>query len=169
MLLLRLSHHFYFLSWGFYFSLVRKKVFSQILKISLHSSQARHISLINNRLLAWRGKLPLHIPSRLITPLPFSDFKLTKPKIVCFVVKTCEDLWRPEIGLHADKPLYNNALSCLCEEWRLFCNFLFFMSLQTYFLHPASLWFSARNPMLCALHSYSFQPANTLLISCLAH
>ena len=125
MLLLRLSHHFYFLSWGFYFSLVRKKYFP-FANTQIRSSQARHISLINNRLLAWRGNLPLHISSRLITPLTFSDFKLTKPKKVCFVVKTCEDLWRPEIGLHVDKPLYNNVLSCLCEEWRLFCNFLFF-------------------------------------------
>ena len=89
-------------------------------------------------------------------------FKLTKPKIAYFSVKTCEDLWRHEIGLHADKPLYNNALSCLCEEWGLFCNFLFFMSLQTYCLHPASLWFSARNPMHCALHSYSFQRFQTV-------
>ena len=77
----------------------------------------------------------LHASSNLVTLW----FRLSQTKKVYLAVKACEDLWRPETSLHTDKLLYNNALNCPCEEWRLFCNFLCFMSLQLIGIHPTSL------------------------------
>ena len=129
---------------------------AQTLKKTLHSSQIYHNTLIYNPINAWRVYATLHISSHLITPCHL----LTKPKIVYFDVKTCEDLWRGKATLHVVNKLCHSYLYCICEEWRLFCSFLCFMGFQPYALRPASLCFSASRPIVYGLHPYGFQPPN---------
>ena len=154
-----------------------------MLKKSLHSSRACRIALINKVLLVWRGNLPLHISSPLITSFSFSDLGFPLTEKVYFAVKTCEDLWRPKEGLHVDKLLYYKALNHLCEEWRLFYDFHFFSAsiprnkprsnnvislLQPYGLCPASLLFTPYILMVFSLQTYALCPAFVLL-SALKH
>ena len=61
--------------------------------------------------------------------------------------------------------MYYMALSG-CRD--VFTRILCFIGFQPYCLFPSSLCFSACSPMTCVLHSYSYQPANTLPISCQA-
>ena len=162
------------------------------LKKSLHSSQEHFILLIICRLLAWRVYATLHISSRVFTTK--SGFRFCKMLFPCFnafqivpiyvlliagchlsrSVKCCEDLWRVEASLHIANSLSYSNLWCVCEEWRLFCDFHFslllsfrnkqgimmwFPLLQPYALHPASLLFAACLLMVFSLQTYGLCPA----------
>ena len=70
-------------------------------------------------------------------------------------VKTCEEA-KQLFTYQTNCNTVTYVLSVKSEDF--FEVFLFFMSLQLIDLRPASLWFSACNPMLCALHSYRNQP-----------
>ena len=69
-------------------------------------------------------------------------------------VKTCEEA-KQLFTYQTNCNTVTYVLSVKSEDF--FEVFLFFMSLQLIGLRPASLWFSACNPMLCDLQSYGFQ------------
>ena len=85
-------------------------------------------------------------------------------------VKCCEDLWRVEASLHIANSLSYSNLWCVCEEWRLFCDFLFLCSHPLWNkqgikcdFHITTLCFAPHIIVIYAPHPYGFQPANLWL------
>ena len=85
-------------------------------------------------------------------------------------VKCCEDLWRVEASLHIANSLSYSNLWCACEEWRLFCDFLYLCSHPLWNkqgikcdFHITTLCFAPHIIVIYAPHPYGFQPANLWL------